>query len=391
MHIRTIFWLLFGLNLLNYIDRQVLYAIFPLVQVDLSLTDGQLGLLASVFIFAYLCFAPFVGYFADRTSRPKWLGANALLWSAATLVCGCAHYFGSLLAARVGVGMGEAGFTTVAQPFLAEKYPLEKRATVLALFGLGMPLGGALGYMLGGVLGMHWGWRSAFMLVGIPGVIIGTLVWLKVPEHRQVVTRQAAPQWKEYKALFKNKPFVWLCLAHAAITFIIGGLSAWMPMYLHRYFNFDVAKAGTIFGALVVVCGAVGTYVGGKMADRWGKIGPKGYFKVITAALLLFLPPALLGLHAAHAGLALFCFACAIGCIFIPTGPVAAALVALTPTTVRAMAFAVNIFIIHLLGDALSPWLIGSVSEGHTLRFALSLVCLAAMGGLVCLQVAKRG
>lgn len=387
---KHIFWLLFGLNLLNYIDRQVLYAVFPLLQVDLSLTDGQLGLLASVFILSYLSFAPLVGYFADRTSRPKWLGANALLWSAATFACGCVHHFGSLLAARVGVGMGEAGFTTVAQPFLAEKYPVQRRAVILALFGLGMPLGGALGYMLGGIIGMHWGWREAFMIVGIPGAIIGILVCSCVPEHRQTVTPQAAPKWKEYKELFKNRPFVWLCLAHAAITFIIGGLSAWMPTYLHRYFAFDVSKAGTVFGAVVVVCGALGTYAGGKLADYFGKTHPSGYFKVITAALLLFLIPALIGLQVSHAGWAIGCFACAIGCIFVPTGPVAAALVAFTPSNVRAMAFAVNIFIIHLLGDALSPWLIGSVSQGHSLRCALSLACLAAVAGLACLQAAER-
>ena len=384
MNAKKLFWILFLLNLFNYIDRQVLYSVFPLLQAELRLNDVHLGALASVFMLVYMCYAPFVGYFADRTPRNKWIGASALIWSAATLACSTAKGYISLLFTRGIIGVGEAGFTTLAQPFLAEHFPKARHATALACFGLALPAGSALGYLLGGLIGQHWGWRAAFMLAGIPGLFLGFLALTQLQDKRRLSPKTAEfPHLKEYISLLKNKPFLFICLAHAMITFILGGLSAWMPTYLHRYLQMDVGQAGVIFGALVVVCGAAGTYLGGKGADKLLVLSSKAYFWVIGLALAGVLAPAWAGIQTQSAFCALTCFGLAIVCLFLPTGPVAAALVSATREPVRSMAFAVNIFMIHALGDALSPVLIGQASDEWGLKAAVFLCCLAAVPGVV--------
>ena len=154
---RKVLWLIFGLSLFNYIDRQVLYAVFPLVKADLRLSDAQLGFLASSFMIVYMCFAPFVGYFGDRVRRPLIIGVSAIFWSLSTLGSGLIRNYGQLAFARAAVGVGEAGYGTVSPSFLAEWFPLEKRARIMAIYALGIPAGSAIGYLLGGFLGQHFG------------------------------------------------------------------------------------------------------------------------------------------------------------------------------------------------------------------------------------------
>lgn len=391
MKTKHLFWILFLLNLFNYIDRQVLYSVFPLLKTDLQISDLQLGALASVFMLVYMCYAPLVGYFADRTPRHKWIGASALIWSVATLACAAAKNYVSLLTTRGFIGVGEAGFTTIAQPFLAEHYPKEKRATILAIFGLALPAGSALGYLWGGLIGLHWGWRAAFLLAGVPGLVLGALAFTQLQDARHLRQRPAEkPGWADYAALLKNKPFLFICLSHAMLTFITGGLSAWMPTYLHRYLGLDVAQAGTLFGLLVVVCGAAGTYLGGKGADKLLNYSQKAYFWVIGLGLAGVLLPAFWGVQAARVPVALACFGVAIVCLFLPTGPIAAALVSSTRTKVHTMAFAVNIFLIHALGDAISPMLVGHASDLWGLKTAVLLCTCVAAPGLLFTWLAAR-
>ena len=209
MNPKRLFWILFSLNLFNYIDRQVLFSVFPLIQTDLHITDFQLGTLASVFMIVYMCYAPVVGFFADRHPRQYWIAASAFLWSVATFLSGLAQNYASLLTARAAIGIGEGGFTTIAQPFLAEQYPKNKRATILAYFGLALPAGAALGYLFGGVIGASWGWRAAFMLVGAPGLLLALLAFftIKDREHRLLDNRKK-PGLGQYLALLKNKSFI---------------------------------------------------------------------------------------------------------------------------------------------------------------------------------------
>ena len=383
MPLKRVFWILFGLNLLNYMDRQVLYAVFPLLQTDLQLTDLQLGTLASAFMAVYMCYAPVMGYLADRFSRPRLIGISALIWSGATLSCGIAKNYISLLVPRALIGMGEGGFTTMAQPFLAEQVTKQKHAWVLALFGLALPVGSALGYVFGGVIGGRWGWRAAFWCAGLPGLILGLLAWICLKDkvrERQTITQR--PALKNYLVLLKNKPFLHVCLAQSMMTFVMGGLSAWMPTYLHRYLGWEAAKAGTYFGALVIGCGAAGTFAGGKLAAAWFVRNRLAYYKLIAVSFACALPFCWLTLCAAQVGLVLTGLGAALLLLFLPTGAIAAALVDTTSQSVRSMAFALNIFIIHLLGDALSPTLVGWISDGWNLKVAVFCASLMLLPGV---------
>ena len=390
MKIKHLFWILFCLNLLNYIDRQVLYSVFPLLQADLHLTDLQLGTLASAFMFVYLCYAPVMGFLADRFSRPRLIALSAFLWSGATLACGVAKNYISLLLPRAFIGVGEGGFTTIAQPFLAEHYPKEKHASVLAIFGLALPVGSALGYILGGTVGQHWGWRVAFMLAGIPGVFLALLAATLLKDKARQKENTLRPALKEYLPLFKNKPFLSICFAQAMMTFVMGGLSAWMPTYLHRYLGLDVAQAGTQFGILVILCGATGTYVGGKLAARLLTHTQKAYYRLTSACFLAALPFCWLALWMTHPTGVLGCLAIALTLLFMPTGAIAAALVATTPQSIRSMAFAVNIFMIHLLGDAISPSLVGYLSDTWNLKTAVFCASLMLLPGIWAAARAKN-
>ena len=380
MNTRRLFWVLFLLNLLNYVDRQVLYAVFPLLQTDLHVTDLQLGALASAFMLVYMCYAPVMGYLADRINRPRLIALSALVWSGATLACGMAKNYISLFIPRALIGVGEGGFTTIAQPFLAENYPRKKHASMLALFGLALPVGSALGYMLGGVVGQHGGWRMAFVLAGVPGIFLALLAATCL-QDKQREKRVAGPTLKDYLPLFRNGPFLRVCFAQAMSTFVMGGMAAWMPMYLNRYAGLDVAQAGSYFGILVVTCGALGTFFGGKWAAALFVRTPRAYAWVIAGAFVSALPFCWLTLLSARPGLILTFLAVALTLLFIPTGAIAAALVASTDEKIRSMAFALNIFLIHLLGDAFSPTLIGWMSDRWNLKVAVLLASCVLLPG----------
>ncbi|MDR0952698.1 MAG: MFS transporter [Elusimicrobiota bacterium] len=371
MSLRAIFIILFSINLLNYIDRQILFAVFPLIQLDLNLTDTQLGLLASVFMLVYMLIAPFIGYAADRTPRQIWISLSAFLWSIATMLTALASDFKHLLTARSFIGVGEAGFTSVSPSFLAEKFQKKSRAKVLAFFALALPIGSALGYLLGAWLGHLFGWRQAFIIVGLPGVILAALVFFKIKDTRKTPPREEKPKAKEYLKLLKNKPFLFVCLAQAMGTFTLGGLAAWMPTYFHRYFDMSVSYAGTAFGLITIIAGAIGTLIGGIVADKLFIKTNKAYFLVSAISFCLAFPFGILALLAHNTALALVLFAIAIMFVFLQTGPMQAAIVDTTSLKIRSMAFALNIFIIHALGDAISPAIIGLLSDFINLKTAV--------------------
>lgn len=387
---KSVFIQLFSLNLLNYIDRQILFSVFPLIKADLALSDAQLGVLASAFMFVYMIAAPLVGFIADRTPRQYAVSVCAFLWSVATMLSGAAKNYLHLFAARSFIGIGEAGFTSVSPSFLAERFSPEKRARILAAFGLALPAGSALGYLLGGFLGFHFGWRSAFFIVGLPGAFAAAYAAFKLKDQRPVITKEEKPSLLSYLNLLNNKPFLFVCLAQAMGTFTLGALAAWMPTYMHRYYNFSVAQAGTVFGVLTITAGAAGTFLGGFLADKLLKKTKKAYYIISAASFTAALP---FGLAAASYGnfkISLALFALAIMLVFMQTGPLNAAIVKLTDVKIRSMAFAVNIFIIHALGDAISPALLGKASDLFSLKTAVAAAMLFVLpAALFCAAAAK--
>ncbi len=386
--------ILLSVNLLNYIDRQVLYAVFPLIKEDFHLSDTALGFLGSAFMICYMVSAPFFGWFGDRMSRAKLAAGGLAVWSCATGGASFATSYLVLLMARTTIGIGEASFGTVSPGLLTDYYPQELRGRVLSYFYLAIPVGSALGYLLGGVLGQAFGWHAAFLLAGVPGLMLTIPLWfLRVPvrggrdEHSRL---PADGTGNSYRSLFSNRSFVMNTLAMAAMTFALGGLAQWMPTFLFREHGLDVAKANTIFGGITVLAGISGTLTGGWFGDLFQKKHGEGYLMVSGWGFLFGAPVTALALftHSLFGCIAAMFFAEFF--LFLNTGPLNTVIVNVTRPGIRAMAFAVNIFFIHALGDAVSPSVLGSISDLHGLRAALmvtpGVILLAAFFCFACVR-----
>ena len=395
--------LLLAVNLLNYIDRQVLFAVFPLIKIDLHLSDTALGFLGSAFMLSYLLFAPLFGWLGDRWSRTRLASGGLVIWSLATALAGIAPGYRTLLAARATVGIGEASFGTVSPGLVADYFPKERRGQILAWFYVAIPVGSALGYLLGGVLGQRYGWHAAFLLVGLPGLLLAIpIALLRTPPrggddaphpavgHPLLYAHQGAGgEGKRasagYAALFKNRTFVCNTLAMAAMTFAIGGLAQWIPSFLYRVHSLDVARGNMLFGATTVLAGILGTLAGGWLGDRWQKKSGKGYLLVSGWGFLIGTPFAAWAILAPELTSCMSAIFIAEFFLFLNTGPLNTVIINVTNPAVRAMAFAVNIFFIHALGDAVSPSILGWLSDQWGLRSALLITPLAMLlAGMFC-------
>lgn len=377
--------LLFGANLLNYIDRQILFAIFPPLQAELGLSDAQLGLLASAFMWVYLSAAPVFGILADRGPRTRLMALGVACWSVATAAAALVDRYAGLLVARALVGVGEASYGAIAPALLADLFPPARRGRALAFFAMAIPVGSALGYVLGGLLERTFGWRSAFLLVGAPGLVLAALV-ARTPDPGRGTTGAPSPDRRAAYRQLARTPSYWLnCLAMTAMTFAVGGLAAWIPTYLVRVRGVELASANLIFGVLTLLSGVGGTLLGGWLGDRLQPRFPAAYFLVSGVGLALSVPcaAAVLLLDALpHVFAAIFL---AEVCIFLNTGPLNAAIAAVSAPEVRATAYAVNIFVIHALGDAVSPALVGLASDRLGLATAFWIAPAAlAVAALFC-------
>jgi len=375
--------LLLAVNLLNYIDRQALYAVFPLIKTDLRLSDTALGLLGSAFMFSYMLAAPFFGRLGDRRNRSRLAAAGLLGWSMATMLSGWAASYRQLLAARSLVGIGEASFGTVSPGLVADFFPRERRGRMLSLFFLAIPVGSALGYILGGSLGQAFGWRRAFMLVGLPGLALCVpLLFLAEPRRGRTASDEPTAGERLPSVLRNfsaNRTFVYATLSMAAMTFALGGLAQWVPSFLQRTFNLDVARGNALFGMLTVVAGIVGTLAGGWLGDRLQRTSAAGYLHVSAVGFLVGAPLAALAILSRSLPLCLCAIFAAELFLFLNTGPLNTVLVNVVAPNRRALGFAVNIFAIHALGDAVSPAIIGALSDVWGLAAALLVTPLAIL------------
>ena len=381
--------LLLAVNLLNYIDRQVLFAVFPLIKADLHITDTELGLLGSAFMVSYMVIAPAFGWLGDHWNRVKLASAGVVVWSFATVLAGFAPGYRTLLAARATVGVGEASFGTVSPGLIADFFAKEQRGRVLSWFYVAIPVGSALGYLLGGVLGHRFGWHAAFLMVGLPGLLLAVPLWfLRTPARGGADALPVAPEAKSasgYGQLFSNRAFVTNTLAMAAMTFAIGGLAQWLPTFLYRSHGLNVEKANTFFGATTVLAGILGTLAGGWLGDRWQKKSSKGYLLVSGWGFLIGAPFAAWAILAPGLSGCMTAIFFAEFFLFLNTGPLNTVILNVTKPAVRAMAFAVNIFFIHALGDAISPSILGFLSDQWGLRSALLATPLVmVLAGVFC-------
>ncbi len=267
---RTALALLTALNLLNYIDRSVLFAVQDLVKAEFHRSDAAFGLLTSVFFIFYMCAAPFMGPLSLRFSRKRVIVAGALVWSGATLLTAVTTNFNQLLIRHTLVGIGEASFVILSPTFVADMFPVEKRGRVMGVFYLALPVGTALGYLLGGVMGPKYGWRAPFYAGAAPGVLLALLLLL-LPEPalgQFDPPESKAPERDTLKSLLHNPAFLTATLGMAMMMFALGGLQVWMPTFLHRAHGYSLLDASIIFGLSTIANGLVASLAGGWISDR---------------------------------------------------------------------------------------------------------------------------
>jgi MFS family permease len=377
------------LNFVNYIDRYVLPAVGPRVQQELRLTDAELGLLGSAFLFAYLLLSPLFGRLGDRGSRPRLMALGVALWSLATAAGGLVRNVGQMLAARAAVGVGEASYAAISPALISDYYPPERRGRVFAIFYLAIPVGSAVGYLLGGLLEQRFGWRAAFLAVGLPGLLLALLT-LSAPDPPRGVLDAAPPEApvgsyaQILLLLARNRIYLLAVLGYSLYTFAVGGMSFWMPMYLHRERGLSLGYADMLVGVVTVVAGIGGTFLGGYLADVLARRVRQAYLYVSGASMLAAIPVAWLAFTASSPAGYVSALLGAEFLVFISTGPINVVIVSVVPVAIRATAMAVSIFVIHLLGDATAPWLLGALSDELGLATAVLVVPLAvALSGVV--------
>ena len=374
---RTALFLLTALNLLNYIDRSVLFAVQPLVQSEFHLTNTEVGYLTSAFLGFYMVAAPFVGPLADRYSRKRIIVLGAIFWSALTLLTAFTHTYWELLVRHTLVGVGEATFVTIAPTFVADLFPENKRGRIFGVFYLAIPVGTAAGYLLGGRLGPDFGWRFPFYIAAAPGFLLALAVaFLPEPSRGQFDSLQETPERSTLIGLARNPAFWAVTLGMAAGTFSLGGIQVWMPTFLVAARGYSLKEANEIFGAIVVDCVIEASLAGGWIGDRLLPHMKGSYYFVSALSMALGVPVMIVALFA-KGPIMLPAIALAAFFLLVNTSPLNTALVNAVGSHIRATAIAVNIFLFHLFGDVPSPTLMGYVADRHSLQAAFILPVIA--------------
>lgn len=388
--------LLLAINLFNYIDRYILVAVEPLIADHFfAATDegamAKTGALATAFLVSYMVLAPVFGWLADRFSRWLLIAGGVALWSLASGASGLAQTFTALIITRIFVGVGEAAYGPAAPTIIADHYPIERRGRVLSYFYVAIPVGSAIGYGFGGGVAQHFGWRMPFYLVTLPGLVLaGLCLLMRDPRGVRARARETHSKPKvtlsDIWNLFRIPSFVLNTGAMTAMTFAIGGISWFLPRYLIKDRAADFGGAPSIgqinltIGVITAVAGILATFVGGWAGDRLHKRFPSSYFLTSGTAMLLAFPSTVAMLRTPFPAAWVLVFL-AIFFLFFNTGPANAALANVTPSRVRATAFALNILVIHALGDAISPLLVGWIAGKTSMNtgfYVVSLVMVVA-------------
>jgi len=360
-----------------------------------------MGLLVTAFLMVYLLLAPVFGIWADRFSRWKIIGISLIIQSLASFGTGFSQTFAMLVVMRCVVGIGEAAYGPAAPTLLSDLFPVSKRGKIMAIFYTAIPVGSALGYMIGG-LAIHFtgDWRWAFYALGPPGILLGiACFFIKDPPRGgsdKKPFEQTSFNFNDFLRIVKIPSFIYNCAGATLMTFAIGGIAFWMPTYLQIDRKMNAAESTIAFGAIAATAGLIATLAGGMLGDYLRPRFGGSYFLVSGAGMLLGFPLFILVMYLPFP-LAYVPLFLAVFCLFLNTGPANTALANVVPAHVRASAFAFNILIIHLLGDAISPWIIGAIadsrktetSSGLGAGFVLVSITMA-VGGVIWMLGAKH-
>jgi MFS family permease len=386
--------LLTGLNFLNYLDRQLIAAVLPHLQRDLGLNDAQGGWLGSAFLLGYMVTSPLFGWLGDRTNRKGLITLGVLIWCGATAGSGLMMTFAGMMAVRGLVGVGEASYASLSPTILDDVTPSSRKSRVLAVFYAAIPVGSALGFVLGGFLDKHYGWRNAFFIAGGPGVLLAfTCLLIAEPERKQ--RPEAMATGEALRGLWSSGRYVWAVLGFVAQTFALGGFSQWAPKLLHQKFHMELHTADFYFGVLVVVTGFAGTFLGGAWADRApGEDRTRVAMRVCALSTAAAVPAAFVALLAPSGAPWLFFGAMGLAQlgIFVSMSPFNAVVLGAVPPETRATAMAASIFAGHMFGDLISMPLVGYLSDGlgGNLAGAMMILPAALVANAVAWSVSVR-
>ncbi|RPH68895.1 MAG: MFS transporter [Myxococcaceae bacterium] len=384
------------INVINYLDRYLIAGILPRIEDSLHIDHAQGGLLQSVFIVVYMLVAPLGGYFGDRYPRRWVLSLSIFIWSIATVGSGLAGSFAVLLLARAIVGIGEAGYGTVSPGLIADFFPLAQRTRALSVFYVAIPVGSALGYVLGGWIGNTWSWHAAFFVGGLPGLLAAVLA-LRMREPARGATEEGTAS-SETKMPFmeglrglRTNTFYWVSVAGLTLmTFSIGGLAVFMPTFLERERGVPATQAAIVFGALLCVSGLVGTLVGGVLGDRAERKSTTGGLWLSGWGMLLAAPFMVWTAYSGSVPIIYGAAFLAMFLVFLNNGPLNAAIVSAVPPLFRSFAVGLSVLCYHALGDAISPPIIGWLGDRLSLGTAIALNAIPVFLGGLLLVVGAR-
>jgi MFS family permease len=378
--------LLLVINLLNYMDRYILSAVLPKIEKQFfndsidektgkkdELVEAKMGSLSTAFLISYMLIAPIFGVLADRVNRWWLIGIGVAVWSFASGASGLALTFLMLLVTRIFVGVGEGAYGPAAPAVISDMYPVSRRGQVLAWFYVAIPVGSALGYVLGGqmlnVSAWFTGeekWQWAFYMVVPPGLLLAAICFFMREPPRGLSDSGAIPHkatWADYKIILQTPSFIYVTLGYTALTFVQGGIAYWMPRYVNINRGVEnLAQVNSVFGGILVLSGLLSTLAGGWTGDKLRDRLPGAYLLVSGWGVLLAFPLMLAVIYVDFPYAWIFVFLAVCG-MFFNTGPINTVMANVTHPSVRASAFAINILVIHLFGDAVSPSIMGLLAS----------------------------
>jgi len=398
MSVRARNWALFILTIVyafNFIDRQILVILQEAIKTDLGLSDTQLGLLSG---FSFALFYTFLGLpiarLADRHNRRNIISIALAVWSGMTALCGLAQNFIQLLFARMGVGVGEAGGSPPAHSMISDMFPANRRATALAIYSAGLYFGIFVGYTSGGYLQEIYDWRTTFLVVGLPGVLLAFLLRLSVREPERGL-HDAGPKPVPYgiketlSYLIKLKSFPFIAFGCAMSAFVSYGTSNFMPSFMIRYHGISPSEIGLTLGIVTGIGGMIGTFLGGSLTDKFAAKDTRWYMWLPGLTAVCAIPLALVTYHTGDKYIMLGTYFIVVILSTLYLGPSIAITHRLVSPSMRAMSSAVLFFVLNLIGMGLGPVLVGAISDFEAartgadgLRTALTIgTCIAVVKG----------
>lgn len=389
----------------NFVDRQLLVILQESIKKDLDLRDTQLGLLSGfTFAIFYVTMGIPVARLADKSNRRNIVAISLALWSAMTAVSGLARNFFQLLLARIGVGIGEAGGSPPAHAMISDYFPPGKRATALAFYSMGIYFGVMIGFLAGGYLNQILGWRNAFFVVGLPGVVFSLLLYATVKEPRRGATDVQAQSGTEnhsfgevLKLLYSKKTFVYLAWAGGFQAFCIYGVNNWSASFLTRLHGMTNAEVGLSLGLIFGIGGALGTFLGGYLTDHYGKNDTRWYLKIPAYAVLFSIAFLVAGLFVEDKILAQVCLGICSTLYSVYLGPAISVAHRLVPASLRAFASAIFFLVVNLIGLGFGPLTVGFISDllqptlgVESLRWAMLCVVVTSVAAGLCFLNSAR-